>query len=184
MGTNKQQERFRATFPKEVEVWAKVTVSNGDKVHAADSVDEDLLDRRDATFVWVIKFCIIQVKSPGLILLQYSMLVDKMRHKPRTTPQFEATECFGQLQSILRFDLPAGIAPLITEATMLVLAIIRNADVSYKTSLAIPYYKELSHLEAVDMSTVMCVVGRIKDHRGRWAIVDRSGKSARADFTE
>ena len=167
-----------------MEVWAKVTVSNGDKVHAADLVDEDLLDRWDATFVQVIKFCIIQVKSPGLILLQYSMLVDKMRHKPRVTPQFEATECFGQLRLILRFDLPAGIAPLITEATTLVLAIIRNADVSYETSLAIPYYKELGRLEAVDMSTVMCVVGRIKDHHGRWAVVDRSGKSARADFTE
>lgn len=107
-----------------------------------------------------------------------------MRHRPRVTPQFEATECFGQLKSILRFDLPAGIAPLVTETTALVLAIIRNTTVIYETSLMIPYYSELGHLEAVDMSTVMCIVGRVKDHRGRWAIVDRSGKSARADFAE
>jgi len=107
-----------------------------------------------------------------------------MHHRPRATPQFEGTECFGQLRSILRFDLPAGIAPLVTEGTTIVLAIIRSAEVSYETSLMIPYYKQLGRLEAVDMSTVMCVVGRIKDHRGRWAIVDRSGKSARADFSE
>lgn len=107
-----------------------------------------------------------------------------MRHRSRAAPQFEGTECFGQLKSILRFDLPAGIAPPVTETTTLVLAIVRNADVFYETSLAIPYYKELGHLEAVDVSTVMCVVGRVQDHRGRWAIVDRSGKSARADFTE
>jgi hypothetical protein len=56
-GTDEQQERFRTRFPKEVEAWAKVTISNGDKVHAADSVDEDLLDRRDATFVRVRKLC-------------------------------------------------------------------------------------------------------------------------------
>jgi hypothetical protein len=107
-----------------------------------------------------------------------------MRHKPRATPQFEGTECFGQLKSILRFNLSAGVSPLVTETTTLVLAIIRSAEVSYETSLAIPYYKELGRLEAVDMSTVMCIVGRVKDHRGRWAIVDRSGKSARADFVE
>ena len=107
-----------------------------------------------------------------------------MRYRPRATPQFEATECFGQLRSILRFDLPAGIAPSVTETTTLVLAIVRSTEVSYETSLKIPYYNDLGRLEAVDMSTVMCVVGRVKDHRGWWAIIDRSGKSARADFTE
>ena len=44
-GTEEQQQQFRTLFPKEVEVWGKVTVSNGDKVHAADSIDEDLPDR-------------------------------------------------------------------------------------------------------------------------------------------
>jgi hypothetical protein len=88
------------------------------------------------------------------------------------------------LKSILKFDLPAGIAPLVTETTTLVLAMIRSTDVSYETPLKIPYYKEFGPLEVVDMSTVMCIVGRVKDHRGRWGIVDRSGKSARADFTE
>jgi len=111
-------------------------------------------------------------------------MVDKMRHKPRAAPEFEGTECFGQLRSILRFDLPAGIAPLVTGTVTLVLAIVRSADVSYETSLMIPYYKELGRTEVIDMSTVMCIVGRVKDHRGRWAIVDRSGKSARADFVE
>ena len=99
-------------------------------------------------------------------------------------PRFEGTECFGQLRSILRFNLPAGIALPVTKTTTLVLAIIRSTEVAYETSLMIPYYKQLGRLEAVDMSTVMCVIGRVKDHRGRWAIVDRSGKSARADFTE
>jgi len=43
--TRGEQEHFRRLFPKGVEVWSKVTVSNGDKVHAADSAKEDLLDR-------------------------------------------------------------------------------------------------------------------------------------------
>ena len=117
-------------------------------------------------------------------LPQYSLMVDRMRHKLRATPQFGRTECFRQLRPIIRLDLPTGIAPSVTKVVTLVLAIIRGADASYETSLMIPYYKELGRLEVVDMSTVMCVVGRIKDHCGRWAIVDRSGKSARADFIE
>ena len=107
-----------------------------------------------------------------------------MQHRPRAMPQFEATKCFGQLRSILRFDLPAGIVPSVTKTTTLVLTIVWSTEVSYETSLKIPYYNDLGRLEAVDMSTVMCVVSRVKDHRGRWAIIDQSGKSARADFME
>ena len=35
------------------------------------------------------------------------------------------------------------------------------------------YYKELSVDEVVDLTTVQCVIGRIKD-RDEWAIVDQS----------
>ena len=107
-----------------------------------------------------------------------------MRHRPRVTPQFEATECFSQLKSIVKFDLPLGVTPQVTKTMTLVLTLIQSTEVSYETPLKIPYYKELGCLEAVDMSMVMCVVGRVKDHCGQWGIVDRSGKSARADFTE
>ena len=54
--TRREQDQFRSLFPKEVEAWAKASISNGDIVHATDSVEEDRLDRRDATFVRVRKF--------------------------------------------------------------------------------------------------------------------------------
>ena len=107
-----------------------------------------------------------------------------MRHKPCMIPEFEGTKCFRQLRSILRFDLPAGIAPSVTRTVTVVLVIIQSADVSYKICLMIPYYKELGHMEAINMSTMMCLVGHVKDHRGQWAIVDRSGKSARSNPAE
>lgn len=107
-----------------------------------------------------------------------------MGHKHRATPEFEPTECFGRLKHILKFGLPAGITPLVTETTTLVLAIIQSVEVRYETMLKIPYFNKLGHSEVVDMTTVMCTVGRVKDHRGRWAIIDRSGRSARADFTD
>jgi hypothetical protein len=35
------------------------------------------------------------------------------------------------------------------------------------------YFKEFGAEEVVDLDTLQCVVGRVKD-RGEWAIVDRS----------
>jgi len=66
MGPQGERERFRRLFPKEVETWSKVTISNGDKVHAADSAEEDLLDHRDATFVRVRKRHSVVINPPSL----------------------------------------------------------------------------------------------------------------------
>jgi hypothetical protein len=158
-GTEWQQEHFQSLFPKEVEVWAKATISNGDKVHAAALVEEDLQGHRDATFVRVSKLCPVQRKSDPI--LQYLLLVDKMGHRRYVTPEFEPTECFGRLKYILKFDLPAGITPLVTQTTTLVLAIIQSTEVVYKTPLKIPYFDKLGRSEAVDMTTVMCIVRRV-----------------------
>ena len=87
---------------------------------------------------------------------------------------------------ILVTELPPGIIPSITQCKQVVVAIIDPRETTNETSLNIPYYTEPTKpvaLRAVDMNTVMCLVGRIKD-RGRWAIVDRSGDMARAEFID
>lgn len=111
------------------------------------------------------------------------MLRDKYEHIPSRKPEFVPTEYFGQLCKILVAELPARIISSITEPKTVVLAIISPREVTTETPLRIPYYTETitAAPRAVDMNTVMCLVGRIKD-RGRWAIVDRSGDLARAEF--
>lgn len=99
---------------------------------------------------------------------------------------FKGTEYFGQLKKILVTELPPGIVQSITQPTKVVLAIIDPRETTNETSLAIPYYTEPTKPVAprvVDVNTVMCLVGRVKD-QGRWAIADRSGDMARAEFTE
>jgi len=68
---------------------------------------------------------------------------------------------------------------------MIVLAIIGTRNTTLETPLKIPYYTEprVATVSAVDVNTLMCLVGRIED-RGRWAIVDRSGDLARAEFVD
>lgn len=113
------------------------------------------------------------------------MLRDIYEKRPHMPSVFEATEYFGQLKSILAVELPLGIAPSVVQPKTLILAIIGARDTTTETSLNIPYYTESkpATVSAVDMTTLMCLVGRVKD-RGRWAIVDRSGDSARAEFID
>lgn len=46
------------------------------------------------------------------------------------------------------------------------------------------FSKERDSLEVVDITSVQCLVGRIKYQKDNWAIIDRSGKLARAMYRE
>lgn len=48
----------------------------------------------------------------------------------------------------------------------------------------IPTYIREGLIDVVDIKSVQCVVGRVKDHQGRWALVDRSGPLAHAIFAD
>ena len=116
---------------------------------------------------------------------QYSLLRDVYENMRNKEPVFKGTEYFGQLKTILVIELPPGIAPSISQPKTVVLAIISPRETVIETRLGIPYYTEPTKVtpRAVDMNTLMCLVGRIKD-RGRWAIIDRSGDMARAEFVD
>ena len=64
------------------------------------------------------------------------------------------------------------------EPTTVILALIREAKTTLRDG--IPCYKEFSIKEVVDLKTLQCVVGRVKD-RGEWAIVDRSDIAIQMD---
>ena len=105
-----------------------------------------------------------------------------MRNKD---PVFKATEYFRQLKKILVTKIPPRIIPSITQPKEVVLAIIGPRKTTNETSLDIPFFTEPAKVTpiAIDMNTVMCLVGRIKD-RGRRATIDRSGDAARAEFID
>jgi hypothetical protein len=48
--------------------------------------------------------------------------------------------------------------------------------------LDIRHYSSEGALHVVDITSVQCLVGRIRD-RNKWAIIDRSGTLARAMYT-
>ena len=68
-------------------------------------------------------------------------------------------------------ELPPAPQLKLTEPTTLILALVQEAKAELKDDIY--FYKEFGAEEVVDLETVQCVVGRVKNG-GEWAIIDRS----------
>ena len=87
---------------------------------------------------------------------------------------------FGELQRIVRVNVPATPHLNLEEPQALFYAIVKQCNATQSRE-GFWEYKELGGLEAVDLGLVQCVVGRIFD-RGKWVIIDRSGERAHVDI--
>jgi len=95
-------------------------------------------------------------------------------------PVFEAKHFFGQLKRILILELLSAPRLNLATPTTIILAVIQNAKAKLTNEQYYYNLKELGIEEVVDLTTVQCIVGRIK-HRGEWAIVDRSDMAIQVD---
>jgi len=97
---------------------------------------------------------------------------------------------YGQLQNIfvIPIDTPEACRDLgLLNASTIILAAIRTCNLDavdpQLQGLDIRYYSSEGALDVVDITSVQCLVGRIRD-RNKWAIIDRSGTLARAVYIE
>jgi hypothetical protein len=70
---------------------------------------------------------------------------------------------FGQLKRILVLELPAAPRLNLAEPTTLILALIQEVKVTLRDGFYT--YKEFGAEEVVDLKTVQCVIGRVKEQR-------------------
>jgi hypothetical protein len=68
-------------------------------------------------------------------------------------------------------ELPSARRLNLDEPTTVIVAVIREAKAKLKNGIY--YYKKFGVEEVVDLNSLQCVVGRIRD-RDEWAIIDRS----------
>lgn len=87
---------------------------------------------------------------------------------------------FGELQRIVKIDVPATPQLNLKEPQTLFFAIVKQCNAT-QSKEGFWEYTVLGGLEAVDIGLIQCVVGRIFD-RGKWVIIDRSGDRAHADI--
>ncbi|KAI0371589.1 hypothetical protein BV20DRAFT_1035223 [Pilatotrama ljubarskyi] len=150
---------LRYALPNHVEEWGKLRILNeGDTIRASMmDANVSVEDKRDATFV------------------RYEVLVDQNARYRNRPVILKKKTLYGQLQCIFYVQLLAiPLTPFPIQT-----CIIQRAN----KDLDIHYYKRLGSVDYVDVTTIQCVVGRIKDD-GQFALIDRSGALARAVFVD
>ena len=88
---------------------------------------------------------------------------------------------YGQLQHIFVVKMPPACQLGVSKPEILIFGAILTCDIEGKNDLDMNYYKIYGRTEVVDIMTVQCLMGHVKDH-GSWIIIDRSGNLARATF--
>ncbi|EJF66331.1 hypothetical protein DICSQDRAFT_78704 [Dichomitus squalens LYAD-421 SS1] len=154
---------LRRVLPKTVQEWAKLRILPAGDTIRSSSLQAALEDRRDCTFV------------------RYEQLVDIHARNHHIQAEYEGNTFYGQLQHIIVLEMPTGT---FTSGETLILGVIQSCAVErHNHDLDLHYYSRLGATEVVDIQTIQCAVGRIRD-RNEWAILDRSGELSRALYTE
>ena len=116
--------------------------------------------------------------------VQYEMLVDKYASQARRRPEYELRTFYGQLQHIFVIQFRKAHEELgLNYPSTIILASIKTCVLDNAAAqlerLGIKYYAKEGALHVIDITSVQCLVGRVRD-RNKWAIVDRSGSLAQA----
>lgn len=183
---------IRKVLPVTVEEWGSLRIlPAGDRIYSS-SYARRTGDARDATYIRVSQLSISCHFSKRLmyILFEYELLVDKNARYHRWPVFLEKQTFYGQLEHIYTLHLshdPMIRNPRATpsqDRPFLTLAAIRTCVIERDhPTLDIHYYVKQGGLEVVDITSVQCLVGRVKDDKG-WAIIDRSGSLSRAYYIE
>ena len=113
------------------------------------------------------------------------MYVDKFARQRNRNPEYTLQTFYGQLQHLFVIQFESACPRLELNApTTVILAAIRTCVIEDSNTLLVraldihDYTKE-GALHVVDVTSVQCLVGRVKDET-QWSILDRSGGLARA----
>ncbi|KAJ7710910.1 hypothetical protein B0H17DRAFT_914593, partial [Mycena rosella] len=113
----------------------------------------------------------------------YALLVNANARSKRLAPRYELTTFYGQLRHIFVLKLPPAAELDLTEETTLILAAVTQCKITAHNDLDMHYYREEGPLEVVDITSVQCLVGRLRTTTKKdWVIADRSGSLARPYF--
>ncbi|KAI9435658.1 hypothetical protein BJY52DRAFT_1422103 [Lactarius psammicola] len=158
--------------PLLIEEWGKVQRVDseaGDTIHSSGLI-QPTADCRDTTFV------------------RYVMLVDRFAHMRRRKPKLELQTSYGQLEHLYLITFACSDTRVDPQKPI-ILAAIRNCKIKDPgptdlEGLDIHLYNATGSLNLIDITSVQVLVGRVEYSvdGGGWAIIDRSGSLARAEW--
>ncbi|KAJ7677310.1 hypothetical protein B0H17DRAFT_945047, partial [Mycena rosella] len=93
---------------------------------------------------------------------------------------YEPVTFYSQLQNIFVVKFAPTPELELEEEITLVLAAVCKCDIILKNDLDMHYYHKDGLIEVVDISSIQCLVGRIKTTDGKnWVVIDQSGNLSR-----
>ena len=114
--------------------------------------------------------------SALLIQPKYECVVD--RNADNDGPEdFVLQTFFGELQRVVQLNLPRSSQIYLSQDETILLAHLQTCDAKNNEDGFWEYSSMKRPLHLVDLNTIVCVVGRVRD-RGHWTFVDRSGPTA------
>ncbi|KAF8828176.1 hypothetical protein HHX47_DHR4000610 [Lentinula edodes] len=140
-----------------IERWGKVRRLNGGDSMNASSLVPIAEDRRDATFI------------------RYELLVDRNARSRKKRSEFTLQAFYGQLQHIFVVTLKSTLVLGIDIDTTLILARIQRAEMKNFYSTGLFSSTKMGLSEVMDMTSVQCLIGRIKAGTHGWVVLDRTG---------
>ncbi|EKM48750.1 uncharacterized protein PHACADRAFT_108338 [Phanerochaete carnosa HHB-10118-sp] len=145
--------------PANIELYGKLRHVNGDTMSASDlaPVPED---RRDATWV------------------RFDALVDRSARRQNAREELVLTTFYGELKNIIVLHLPATRELRLDTPTVHVLVDIHSCNANIDGPLDVRMFESMQSILVHDITTVQCLVGRIKlvtVGHPIWAVIDRSG---------
>jgi hypothetical protein len=116
---------------------------------------------------------------------QFSGLVDVNARYRNLEEVFALEQSYGEVERLLRIQLPASHVLGLSMPKWVAYAIIRpvKLDQDAIPGLDVPFYTRAeTHYDAIDVQYVECLIGRVPLERGQWAIIDRTGAASRAVY--
>ncbi len=116
------------------------------------------------------------------------VLVDKFAHMRWRKPKFEPQTSYSQLEHLYLIKFTCSDTRVNLQAPI-ILAAIRNCKIREPgptdlESLDIHLYSTMGSLDVVDITSIQALVGHVKYtvDGGGWAVIDRSGGLAQAEW--
>jgi hypothetical protein len=116
------------------------------------------------------------------------MLVDRFAHMRRRKPQLEPQTFYGQLEHLYLINFTCSDNQVDPQKPI-ILAAIRNCKIKVPgptglDGLDIHFYNSMGSLDLVDITSIQALVGCVEYlvDGGGWAVIDRSGGLAHAEW--
>jgi hypothetical protein len=164
-----------AFIPSEVNAWKKIKLLHRDEViRTVALIGDGEKHHRDNTFVKVSVARHFRSSFIYIYDTQYIQEVDINAHKRNAPVVLRKQDFYGQVLQFVAFGLPSTCPYQQTPRTH-VLAIIAPIKLEKEVNrVGMRFYKgdKLRSARIVDISCILCVVGRVED-RGLWTLIER-----------